>query len=85
MKKIKLNINQLKVTSFEITEKKSKLGTIKGNRPPETEDWYCLTEDPNKHCLSEEMLVCETIRHTCRTCPGHTYHHNCTENPCYPV
>ncbi len=77
MKKLKLNLEELKVESFETTNKIfNKKGTVKGQTDnivdsrtvlsdcdcPETYD-TCITEDP---CNTDN--TCITCNYTCETC-----------------
>jgi len=50
MKKIELNINQLKIDSFEISKNNSKSGTVNGFH--KTEMIYCVT-DMVQECATE--------------------------------
>jgi len=66
MKKIKLNLRELQVDSFETMQPKSKTGTVKANAP---ETWH--------HCTGNEVETCnldicnQTEFHTCRlSCYG---------------
>ena len=70
MKKIKLNLSQLKVDSFEVSKTNSTVGTVHGNGFTE---FPCKTEDPrDTDCIPETMqnkpsclFPCDaSIRHT---------------------
>jgi len=69
MKKIKLNLEKIKVESFETVQPNSGMGTVKGFRPPPTEDDICKTL---------AALTCEyTCKgNTCLTCVGYTCDNN---------
>ncbi|MFA8342997.1 MAG: pinensin family lanthipeptide [Rhodothermaceae bacterium] len=71
MKKIKLNIEQLKVESFRTSKSNKQTGTVAGNGT--------YTAPPN--CEQTEAEMCEPSDYAtnCDATCGHTY---CNENSC---
>ncbi|MFA8343546.1 MAG: hypothetical protein ACEPO8_11310 [Rhodothermaceae bacterium] len=64
MKKIKLNLRELQVDSFETIQPNSKLGTVKGFRPPPTEEDFCKTLEEDT-CLGSCVSCVDTCANTC--------------------
>lgn len=63
MKKLNLNLNQLAVESFEISETKLEKGTVKANAPGEGE---------HDNDFVKLSITCPT-----GACPGHTCFNTC--------
>ncbi|MGD8778124.1 MAG: pinensin family lanthipeptide [Ignavibacteria bacterium] len=88
MKKLKLNLEDLKVESFEISKSRNTLGTIKG----QAEGSHTVPAE----CDSVDYLSCEAPTCDCNgtmvicTCPADTLHNTCEgqgytcepEDPC---
>ena len=73
MKKFKLNLEELKVQSFNTNEKKSTKGTVQGNAGL-SEPAYCTyTGCETEHCETLEQAT------LCQVSCGHTY---CNDNTC---
>ena len=76
MKKMKLNIDQLKVDSFETDEKKNLKGTVNGNA---ISDRIIHTEC----CKISYVLECETWEEPCDTWENTCYGHDtCDQQEC---
>ncbi len=60
MKKLKLNLEDLKVESFETVSRKNKKGTINGNAPTWPNDPTCAEE-----CITAFTDPCDTQYNTC--------------------
>lgn len=65
MKKVKLNLNELKVNSFETTKQKSGKGTIIGNRPETLVTCTGHTILPD--CTEDQLCAEPTFLQICTT------------------
>lgn len=84
MNKIKLNLDQLKVDSFEISKSGSKLGTVKGegNNTTYTEsDNPCESGIIGGNCDTDFQVTCN---YTFETCTSPTCIQTCHKT-CEPV
>ena len=50
MRKLKLNLNELSVASFETGEEITHRGTVMGNKTPPPTDFTCYTRDGDYSC-----------------------------------
>ena len=65
MRKLKLDVDDLTVDSFDAVGGPKESGTVRGQ---DSESWdYCETNDPRLRMCYTPYLECDTVRWTCNT------------------